>query len=279
LESEEDSHDNEEQEADDDDTGDEGPPMPTATPKRAAKPPKPAPKATPGAPKDGTNDDADMVDLAFQVRNNLNLNMWYSVDRNQKFPIFACVFVDAHSQTRYVYVRIELVGSIQASQVKAKLVQDGDVARVSVKFKKGGELTNPEHCLVQFFDCEFDETHPLYIAMKQVHRFYSEVNEEEEHVVHVYLPFCCDPCGFFDPINGEEGVLDLGIFPLPDILENDTPSDAPDPSTKVLHFICEELSKSKLEQKTKTRSYFKAKSPPSVQRKPAPMNDPENIFS
>lgn len=90
--------------------------------------------------------------------------------------------------------------------------------------------------------------------MKQVHHFYSEANEEEEHVVHVYLPFCCDPCGFYDPINNEQDVLDLGIFPLPNILDDDTPTDAPDPSTKFLHLICEELAKSKLEQKTKTCS-------------------------
>ena len=93
---EEDGRDKEEQEAEDDDTGDEGT-MPTATPKRAAKPPKMAPKATPEAPKDGV-EDADVADLALQVRNNLNLNTWYSIDCTQDFPIFACVFVDIVTQ-------------------------------------------------------------------------------------------------------------------------------------------------------------------------------------
>lgn len=92
---EEDGHDNEEQEGEDD-TGDEG--MPIATPKHAAKPPKMTPKATPEVPKDG-GVDADVADLALQVRNNLNLNIWYFIDRTQDFPIFACVFVDTATQT------------------------------------------------------------------------------------------------------------------------------------------------------------------------------------
>jgi hypothetical protein len=141
------------------------------------------------------------------------------------------------------------VGSIQASQVKAKLIQEGRVAQVSITFKKRSELMNPEHCLVQFGDCNCNNRHPLYVALKQVHHFHGEATEEEVCVLHVYLPFRRDPHGFYDPINMEQDVIDLGIFPLPNILDYDTPRHAAAPSTKFLHLMCEELAKSKLDQK------------------------------
>jgi hypothetical protein len=97
------------------------------------------------------------------------------------------------------------------------------------------------------------------LAMKQIHHFHGELNEESESVLIVDLPFRCDTRGFYDPINKEQNELDLGIFPLPNAKEQTR--HAPLPSTRFLHLMCQELVKPKVEQKTKTRSYF---SPPPV---------------
>jgi hypothetical protein len=252
------------EEDEDEEAGEEaGEKMPAAaktkkTPKAMPKtPPKPAPAAK------GDEDDVD--GLADAVQASLNLNSWYKIDRSQEFPYFACVFPDPKTQTRYVYIRVELVGSIESSHVQAKIVEDGDAAEFTVKFQKGGELTNPEHCRVQFMDVlDFDETHPLYVSVKQIHRFHGESKEESVGVLIVPLPFRCDSQGFYDPINEEQNELDLGIFPLPRVKEHTR--NAPPPSTRFLHVICEELAKAKVEQKTKTRSYF---TPPPAQKPPA----------
>lgn len=90
--------------------------------------------------------------------------------------------------------------------------------------------------------------------MAQIHRFHGESNEESDTVLIVDLPFRCDPQGFYDPINEEQNELDLGIFPMPDVQER--ARNAPPPSTRFLHVMCEELVKAKVKQKTKTRSYF-----------------------
>ena len=80
------------------------------------------------------------------------------------------------------------------------------------------------------------------MAMWQIHCFQGEEFEEEERKIVVELPFCCNPSRFFDPrIRNDQDVLDT-IFPLPDVCP---PLDcnAPVPSTKFLHLMCEEFSK------------------------------------
>jgi hypothetical protein len=143
--------------------------------------------------------------------------------------------------------------------VKARLINDGDTAEITVKFQKGGELTNLKHCLVQFQDVPtFSTDHPLYLAMAQIHRFHVE---SKESILTVHLPFRCDPQGFFyDPINDQQNDLDLGIFPLTNSEEQ--ASSFPPPSTRFLHVMCEELVKATVKQKTKTRSYFSPPRPP-----------------
>ena len=79
----------------------------------------------------------------------------FKIDHSQDFPIFACVFAQPATQTRYVYIWIKLVGSVQDEHVHAKLIKEGDVAKVTVKIRKGRELTNPDHALVQFADTLF----------------------------------------------------------------------------------------------------------------------------
>ena len=122
--------------------------------------------------------------------------------------------------------------------------------------------------LVQFADTLFfEQTHPLYMAMQQIHHFQGEAFKEEERKVVVELPFHCNLSGFFDPIRNDQDVLDLGIFPLPDV-HPPLDCNAPVPSTKFLHLMCEELSKAKVKQKMRTCSYF---SPPR-----AAEGDPDN---
>jgi hypothetical protein len=220
---------------------------PKAMPKTPPKPPTTAPTAK------GDEDDVD--GLADDVQANLNLNAWYKIDHSQEFAIVACIFPDPKMQTRYVYIRVKLTGSIESSQVKARLIKDGDATKSTVNFQKGGKLTNPKHCLVQFQDVlDFDVNHPLYLAMAQIHRFHGKSKEESETILIVNLPFRCDTQGFYDPINEEQNDLNLGIFPLPNAQER--AHNAPPPSTRFLHVMCEELVKAKLKQKTKTRSYF-----------------------
>ena len=126
------------------------------------------------------------------------------------------------------------------------------------KFRKGGELTNPVHCMTQYYGEKILSTNqPLYVTMLQIHRFNCEANEEQERTLTVDLPFRCDPRGFFDPIKKDEDWLDLGIFPL--VPDPDDPNvapvaNAPPPSTKLLHLVCEELVKAKVVQKTKAKS-------------------------
>ena len=128
---------------------------------------------------------------------------------------------------------------------------------------------NPEHCLVQFGNVEeFNQAHPLYVSLKQVHHFHSEAKDEEEYSLNMHLPFHCDLHGFYDPIHLDQDFINLGIFPLPNCLD-DTPEHVSPPSTKFLHLICEELAKFKLEQRTQTCSYFML-----------PLNPlPDDIFS
>ena len=209
----------------------------------------------------GAEDDIDgLVDA---VQASLNLGNWFKIDRSQEFAIFACVYVYPSTQQRYVYVRIELVGSINESMVKARLINDGDTAIVTIKIRRGGELTNPEHCVTQY-DNAYEDVRfsPLYTAMMQVHRFNGEANEEEEITLTVDLPFRCEPQGFKDPMSTEEdGHLDLGIFPLDTKRHNVIGGGAPLPSTKFLHIVCEELNKAKLDQPFRTRSYFRSPAP------------------
>ena len=118
-EAEEDDHDNEEEEEAEEDSGKDNDDKPTmATPKCDKPPNKPA-KTTPKKATPEPNNKApvadvdDVNDLASQVRNNLKLNTWFNIDCCQECPIFACIFVDPGSQTRYVYICIELVGIIE----------------------------------------------------------------------------------------------------------------------------------------------------------------------
>ena len=70
--------------------------------------------------------------------------------------------------------------------MKAKLICDGVVVQVTITYTKGGELTDPDHCLTKYAQVfDFDRMHPLYIAMKQVYRFQFDTIETEECVVHV----------------------------------------------------------------------------------------------
>lgn len=152
-----------EEDEDKDEAGEEqetGAKMPA---KKTVKAPMPkTPPKPPTTPPTAKGDEDDVDGLADDVQANLNLNAWYKVDRSQEFAIVACVFPDPKTQTRYVYIRVELTGSIESSQVKARLIKDGDAAEITIKFQKGGELTNPEHCLVQFQDVHnFDAAHPL----------------------------------------------------------------------------------------------------------------------
>ena len=250
----EEDDDDEEEDNDSDNDDDKMPAkMKKATP--AKKPTKTAAKPkTPKAKQDSDGDDFDGLVEAFQK--NLNLNAWFKIDQSQDFPIFAFVFAQLATQTRYVYIRIELVGSVQDEHVHAKLIKEGDVAEITIKIRKGGELTNPDHALVQFADTLlFEENHLLYMARQQIHHFQGEAFKEEERKIVVELPFHCNPSGFFDPIRNDQDVLDLGIFPLPNV-RPPLDCNAPAPSTKFLHLMCEELSKAKVEQRMRTCSYF-----------------------
>ena len=258
---------------DDEDEAEESPPVDDSMKNKARKTKTPEPKTTPG------KEDDDVDGLADDVQSSLNLSNWFIIDRSQQFGIFAYVFLNPIKNQRYVYIRIELVGSIDQSMLKSKFINNGDTAVVTIKFRKGGELTNPEHCLIQYRESMSDELlalHPIYAQMMHIHRYNSEVNEEEEVTLSVDLPFRCDPRGFYDPIKDDEGFLDLGIFPLLRTKENVIPG-APPPSTKFLHLVCEELAKPKVDQKFKTRTYFLL--PPAEAKAGADLSDDPNMMT
>jgi hypothetical protein len=187
----------------------------------------------------------------------VNLGSWFVVDRNQHFGIVAVVFTNPANKTRYVHIRTEFVGSINSNHIEASMSEDGNYVKINVKFPRGGELTNPKHVLTRYEDSGVDESHPLYLAMSNVHRFYGEANEKKEEELLIKLPFTCDPHGFYDPIEHNDVFLDLGVFPL----DATATEGGPAPSTKFLHLFCEEQKKAKLQQKTQQRSYFKTPSP------------------
>lgn len=252
-----------EEEDDSDDDSDEEDTMPAK---------KPAAKGTPKTPKTPKTpaNDKDIDDIVDRVQSQLDLGSWYMVDRNQHFGIMALVFTNPSNQTRYVHIRVELIGSIKAEHIEASMTEDGASAKIKVKFPRGGELTNPMHLLCRYPNMTDD--HPLYGKMRDVHRFYGEANEKKEEEVVIKLPFPCVPHGFYDPIEENDEFLDLGVFPLEDDpTEVSSPASnssgagegPPAPSTKFLFLYCEEQKKAKIEQKTQQRAYGFRKTPQS----------------
>ena len=158
----------------------------------------------------------------------------------------------------YIHIRIEVVGSINSNHIKASMMEDGNYAKIQIKFPRGSELTNPKHVLTHYPD--MDELHPLYLAMSTIHCFYGKANEKKEEELLIKLPFTCDPHGFYDPIDEDDEFLDLGSFPL-DLMPTNSVAGGPAPSTKFLHLFCEEQKKAKLEQKTQQHLYFMTLSP------------------
>jgi hypothetical protein len=215
------------------------------------------PQGTPKTPKAPVKDD-DIDDLADKVQSQVNLGSWFVVDRTQNFGDLAVVFTNPKNKIRYVHIRIEVVGSIDDSQVEASITEDGKYAQVQVKFPRGGELTNPAHLLVRY--PYMDELHPLYQAMSTAHRFYGEANEMKVEGLRIELPFTCDSHGFYDPIDEDDEFLDLGVYPL-DLKSSNSGGGGPPPSTKLLSLFCEEQKKARLEQKTRQRSFFPSPSP------------------
>lgn len=223
-----------------------------ATPKSTKKAAKPTPAKTPTK----TPTEEDVENLADEVEKKLKVNSWYKVDRTQAFAILACVVPDIGG-LRYVYIRIELVGSVNEHMIESSITEDGTRVIVKLKQRKGGELVKSSHSQRRY---GLEDGHPLLVALRQVERAYGEVHEEVEETVTINMPFRVDTRGFYDPID-ETDVLDLGIFPLPRTEHNPVPN-APKPSTKLLHLWCEEHDKPKMKQDVKSTSYFDSPSPP-----------------
>jgi hypothetical protein len=185
----------------------------------------------------------------------IDLETWHSIDRTQEASSFAHVWTDPDSYVRYVFIRIEFVGSTTSGKVNAAIVDIGNAVEVEVKISRGGELTNPEHLLTMYGD-QIDMDHPIYQAQMRIKRFTMDMNEERR-VIRINLPFTCSTAGFIDPLRdqSEHETYDLGIFPL---YNQSSSEDAPDPSTKFLYLSCEEIHKPRVEQCARSFSFFPA---------------------
>ena len=211
--------------------------------------------------EDDVEEEEDDVDaLANHMESTgIGLETWHSIDRTQEYSSFANVWTDPTTSIRYVFIRIEFVGSTTSQMVKASFIKKGNAVEVEVKIRRGGELTNPAHLIVMYDWMTVD--HPLYMAHARIHRFTTDQQEERRTIV-INLPFPCSMTGFIDPLRGlDDEVLrqtyDLGIFPLKDQVRA---RNAPAPSTKFLHLSCEEIHKPKIEQVARSRSFFPANS-------------------
>jgi hypothetical protein len=184
----------------------------------------------------------------------IDLETWHSIDRTPD------------SYVRYVFIRIEFVGSTTSGKINAAIVDDGNAVEVEVKISRGGELTNPDHLLTMYGD-QIHTDHPIYQAQMCIKRFTTD-NIEEHRMIRINLPFTCSTAGFIDPLHDEtdQETYDLGIFPL---YNQSSSEDAPDPSTKFLHLSCEEIHKPKIEQSAHNFSFFSEGS----NRKAAATND------
>ena len=206
--------------------------------------------------EDDVEEEEDDVDaLANHMESTgIGLETWHSIDRTQEYSSFANVWTDPTTSIRYVFIRIEFVGSTTSQMVKASFIKKGNAVEVEVKIRRGGELTNPAHLIVMYDWMTVD--HPLYMAHARIHRFTTDQQEERRTIV-INLPFPCCMTGFIDPLHGNNTELrqtyDLGVFPLPNQVRA---KNAPAPSTKFLHLSCEEIHKPKIEQVATSRSFF-----------------------
>ena len=212
---------------------------------------------------DVEEEDDDVDALANHMESTgIGLETWHSIDRTQEYSSFANVWTDPTTSIRYVFIRIEFVGSTTSQMLKASFIKKGNAVEVEVKIRRGGELTNPDHLLVMY--PWMANNHPLYMAHQRIHRFTTDQQEERRTIV-INLPFPCSMTGFIDPIRAGAGddaarqTYDLGIFPLANQVRA---ANAPAPSTKFLHLSCEEIHKPKIEQVARSRSYFPTNSFP-----------------
>ena len=140
-----------------------------------------------------------------------------------------------------------MLGSISSSMVNAQLTRDGKSVDITVNFHDGGELTNPMHCLAQYcthnpdgtYTMHVDETHPMYRRCHLINRHENELLRVHPKVLTIQLPFECKSAGFIDPIlGGQQAEYDFDVFPLP--AGHLQIPNAPVPTTKFLHVVCEE---------------------------------------
>lgn len=197
--------------------------------------------------------DPDVDDLADDLQKSMALSSYGRVDRSQAFDFAVWAFVDPRTGVRYAAIRVELLGSIQASQTSAKYSEDGKSVTVQVKYHRGGALTDPSH-LVSIYGEEI-KVHPVFLQLQELYRHHVDKAEEEVKTLVIDLPFSCDTSGFYDPILQHDDSYDFGIFPLLKIKWKKV-KNAPAPSTKFLSLYCEEAKKFKKEQEAKEKSYF-----------------------
>ena len=69
------------------------------------------------------------------------------------FGIFVVVWT-MPTLIQYVYICVEMVGSITSTMVKATIALNGQSVEILATFKNGGELTNPKH--VKLLYCSYD---------------------------------------------------------------------------------------------------------------------------
>jgi hypothetical protein len=203
-----------------------------------------------------------MTSISNEIERAMSVRTYFRRDRSQKLPIVVWAWNDGESTTTYITVRVELLGTMRAKDIKPEIVRNGRLVRVSISFPRGGELTNPEHLLLlnQDFD-EFNENHSQYANLAMAHRHANDalLDGEELHSdsfeLLVDLPIECET-EFINPFGADDddGML-IGSFPL-DKRHYKNDANGPVPSVKLMHLSLEEKQKKRTVQKPKERSYF-----------------------
>jgi hypothetical protein len=207
--------------------------------------------------------DKEMEDLQDRIRSRLGLANFFHYVKDALFPYTLIAWTDPDSLQQYLEIKIEVLGSMIATDCVPKIVEGGSTVQVKFKFPDGGALLFPPCLLDQHEDNpNFDVYHPKYLQYEQAQRSHNSEVEVDERMMKIKLPFQCDTRGFLDPLAPEpeaKGIL-LANLPIPD-READNPETADSVQTKFLILGLESAEKPKIQQTTQSKDFSSTSSP------------------
>jgi hypothetical protein len=112
--------------------------------------------------------DNDMEGLQDRIRSRLGLANYFHYVKDALFPYTLIAWIDPDSQQQYLEIKIEVLGSMIATDCVPKIAEGGSTVLVKFKFPDGGALLFPPCLLDQHEDNpHFDMYHPKYLQYEQ----------------------------------------------------------------------------------------------------------------